>query len=87
MAPFRHIKLPFRACLDYPFTNRRKSGGKTEPLAEKFSKIFSEVTAVDDLESEMGIQETRKKLKRELRAEAMTRLEEAARTEADFETW
>lgn len=38
-----------------------------------------------DLESEMGIQETRKKLKRELRAEAMTRLEEAARTEADFE--
>lgn len=40
---------------------------------------------MDDLESEMGIQETRKKLKRELRAEAMTRLEEAARTEADFE--
>ena len=43
------------------------------------------MTVGDDLESELGIQETRKKLKRELRAEAMTRLEEAARTEADFE--
>lgn len=40
---------------------------------------------MDDLESEIGIQEIRKKLKRDLRAEAMTRLEEAARTEADFE--
>lgn len=44
-------------------------------------KIFSEVTK--NLEFEM--QETRNKLKRELRAEAMTRLEEAARTKADFE--
>ncbi len=58
---------------------------KTEPLAEKFSKKFLEVTVVENLETALEPEGTRKKLKRELRAEAMTRLEEAARTEADFE--
>ena len=38
-----------------------------------------------DLETALEPEGTRTKLKRELRAEAMTRLEEAARTEKDFE--
>ena len=40
---------------------------------------------MENLETALEPEGTRKKLKRELRAEAMTRLEEAARTEADFE--
>ena len=40
---------------------------------------------MENLETALEPEGTRTKLKRELRAEAMTRLEEAARTEADFE--
>lgn len=40
---------------------------------------------MENLETALELEGTRKKLKRELRAEAMTRLEEAAHTEADFE--
>ena len=40
---------------------------------------------MENLETALEPEVTRTKLKRELRAEAMTRLEEAARTEADFE--
>ena len=40
---------------------------------------------MENLETALEPESTRTKLKRELRAEAMTRLEEAARTEADFE--
>ena len=39
---------------------------------------------MENLETALEPEGTRKKLKRELRAEAMTRLEEAARTEADL---
>ena len=40
---------------------------------------------MENLETALEAEGTRKKLKRALRAEAMTRLEEAARTETDFE--
>ena len=40
---------------------------------------------MENLETALEPEGTRKKVKRELRSEAMTRLEEAARTEADFE--
>lgn len=40
---------------------------------------------MENLETALEPEGTRKKLKRALRAEAMTRLEKAARTEADFE--
>ena len=40
---------------------------------------------MENLETALEPEGARTKLKRELRAEAMTRLEEAARTEADFE--